>query len=276
MEDHAKTHTLLERAEAFARSRLSERRYEHTLRVADTAERLALAHDLDADRARLAALLHDAARETGPEEYLKLADQWHLQVGDPERQSPKLLHGPVAAELARRELGIDDEEVLIAVRAHTTGRPEMGPLALVLYVADKIEPARDYPSVGRLRTLASEDLRRAAEESLRRAIAHNEERGKATHPASLKMLDWLKADHTAQSRIEYQQSVEGEGESHEGHANLGGSAGPDTPRQQPERLSHGPKERHAAGVERVGEDVRSVAGDEGEVEVRETSQKQQD
>ena len=49
MEDHAKTHTLLERAEAFARSRLSERRYEHTLRVADTAQRLALAHDLDAE-----------------------------------------------------------------------------------------------------------------------------------------------------------------------------------------------------------------------------------
>jgi predicted HD superfamily hydrolase involved in NAD metabolism len=202
MEDHAKTYTLLGRAEAFARSRLSERRYEHTLRVADTAESLALAHDLEADRARLSALLHDAAREKEPEEFLKLADEWHLQVGDPERQSPKLLHGPVAAELARRELDIDDEEVLEAVRAHTTGSPEMGPLALVLYVADKIEPARDYPSVGRLRTLAREDLRRAAEESLRRTIAHNEERGKATHPASLRMLDWLEADRTAQSRIE--------------------------------------------------------------------------
>jgi predicted HD superfamily hydrolase involved in NAD metabolism len=202
MENHAKTNTLLERAEDLARSRLSERRYEHTLRVADTAENLALAHDLDADRARLAALLHDAAREMGPEEFLNLADKWHLQVGDPEQQSPKLLHGPVAAELAKRELGVDDEDVLGAVRAHTTGRPGMGPLALVLYVADKIEPARDYPSVGRLRTLAREDLRRAAEESLRRAIAHNEERGKATHPASLKMLDWLEADRTAQSRIE--------------------------------------------------------------------------
>src|SRR4029453_12958340 len=117
MEDHAKTHTLLARAEAFARSRLSERRYEHTLRVADTAESLALAHDLEADRARLSALLHDAARETGPEEFLKLADKWHLQVGDPERQSPKLLHGPVAAELARRELGIGDEGVLNGARA---------------------------------------------------------------------------------------------------------------------------------------------------------------
>ena len=202
MEDHAKSNTLLERAEAFARSRLSERRYEHTLRVADTAEDLALAHDLYADRARLAALLHDAAREMGSEEFLGLAQEWHLQFGDAERQSPKLLHGPVAAELARRELGIDDEEVLEAVRAHTTGRQGMGPLALVLYVADKIEPARDYPSVGRLRKLAREDLKAAAEESLRRAIAHNQERGKATHPASLKMLDWLEADHTTQSRIE--------------------------------------------------------------------------
>jgi predicted HD superfamily hydrolase involved in NAD metabolism len=202
MENHAKTNTLLERAETLARSRLSERRYEHTLRVADTAESLAMAHDLEADRARLAALLHDAAREMGAEEFLNLADKWGLQVGDPEQKSPKLLHGPVAAELAKRELGVDDEEVLEAVSTHTTGRPGMGPLALVLYVADKIEPARDYPSVGRLRTLAREDLRRAAEESLRRAIAHNEERGKATHPASLKMLDWLEADRTAQSRIE--------------------------------------------------------------------------
>jgi predicted HD superfamily hydrolase involved in NAD metabolism len=197
VKDHAKTHTLLERAQAFARSRLSKERYEHTLRVADTAESLALAQDIDADRVRLAALLHDAAREMGTEEFLTLADKWHLRVGDPERQSPKLLHGPVAAELARRELGMDDEEVLEAVRAHTTGKPGMGPLALVLYVADKIEPARDYPSVRRLRTLAREDLRRATEESLQRVIAHNEERGKATHPASLQMLDWLQADRTA-------------------------------------------------------------------------------
>jgi predicted HD superfamily hydrolase involved in NAD metabolism len=202
MEDHAKTHSLLERADAFVRSRLSKVRYEHTLRVADIAEDLALAHDLDADRARLAALLHDAAREMGPEEFLNLADKWHLQVGDPERLSPKLLHGPVAADLAKRELGIDDEEILEAVRAHTTGRSGMGPLALVLYVADKIEPARDYPSVGRLRTLARLDLKGAAEESLRRAIAHNEQRRKTTHPASLAMLDWLEADRITQSRIE--------------------------------------------------------------------------
>ncbi|HJQ28509.1 MAG TPA: bis(5'-nucleosyl)-tetraphosphatase (symmetrical) YqeK [Rubrobacter sp.] len=202
MEDHANIFTPLAEADAFARSRLSKERYGHTLRVADTAEELARAHGLDEKRARLAALLHDAARETASGEFLRLADEWDLPVGEPERESPKLLHGPVAAELARRELGIEDCGVLEAVRAHTTGKREMGSLALVLYVADKIEPARDYPSVGRLRELAREDLHRAAAESLRRAIAHNEKRGRDTHPASLETLDWLEADHTSQSRIE--------------------------------------------------------------------------
>ncbi len=203
MKDHAKTHTLLERAQAFARSRLSKERYEHTLRVADTAESLALAQDIDADRARLAALLHDAAREMGTEEFLTLADKWHLRVGDPERQSPKLLHGPVAAELARRELGMDDEEVLEAVRVHTTGGPGMGPLALVLYVADKIEPARDYPSVGRIRALAPRDLGEATAEALRRVVAHNEQRGRPIHPSSQAMLEWLEeTESPAQRRVE--------------------------------------------------------------------------
>ncbi len=204
MEDYAKGHTALENADAFARSRLSEGRYGHTLRVADTARDLARVHGLDEDRTRLAALLHDAARETGtpPEEFLRLADEWDLPVGEPERQSPKLLHGPVAAELAKRELGIDDEEVLEAVRAHTTGKPLMGPLALALYVADKIEPAREYPSVERLRALAREDLHVAAAECLRRAIAHNEERGRPIHPSSLETLEWLEADRAAQRRVE--------------------------------------------------------------------------
>lgn len=191
MDHGARTEPLLETADAFARERLSEGRYGHTLRVADTAERIARSHGLDPERARLAALLHDAAREIEREDFLRLSGAWDLPVGEPEQRSPKLLHGPIAAELARRELGVEDEEVLEAIRAHTTGRPHMGPLALVLYVADKIEPARDYPSVHRLRRLASEDLRTAAAEALRRAISHNEQRGKEIHPASHAALEWL-------------------------------------------------------------------------------------
>jgi len=198
--DPTENDALLEAADDFARGRLSDKRYGHTVRVADTAESLARKHGLDPDRTRLAALLHDAARETEPKEFLRLANEWDLPVGEPERQSPKLLHGPVAAELARRELGIEDEEVLSAIRAHTVGRAGMGPLALALYVADKIEPARDYPSVGRIRELASKDLYEAAAESLRRAIGHNEGRGKAIHPASREMLEWLEQTEDAAHR----------------------------------------------------------------------------
>ncbi len=187
-------------ADAFARERLSRERYGHTVRVADTAESLARTHGLDPARTRLAALLHDAAREREPEEFVRLAGEWNLHVGEPERESPKLLHGPVAAELGRRELGVEDEEVLEAVRVHTVGERGTGPLALALYVADKIEPARDYPSVGRIRELARRDLREAAAESLRRVIAHNEGRGRPVHPASRAMLEWLEETEGAAHR----------------------------------------------------------------------------
>ena len=200
MADLTENDALLEAADAFARKSLSENRYGHTLRVADTAESLARKHGLDPDRTRLAALLHDTSRETEPERFLRLAEEWNLPVDEPERESPKLLHGPVAAELARRELGVEDEEVLAAIRAHTVGAAEMGPLALALYVADKIEPARAYPSVGRIRDLAQENLREAAAESLRRVIDHNEGRGRPIHPASREMLEWLKQTENAAQR----------------------------------------------------------------------------
>jgi predicted HD superfamily hydrolase involved in NAD metabolism len=202
MEDRAKDDQLLEAADALARRRLSEKRYGHTVRVADTAERLARLHGLDPGRVRLAALLHDVARETEPEEFLRLAEEWDLTVGEPERRSPKLLHALVAAELARRELGVEDEEVRAAIEAHTVGKAGIGPLALALYVADKIEPARDYPSVERLRRLAREDLREAAAEALRRVIAHNEQRDRPIHPSSREMLEWLEEKSTAQRRVE--------------------------------------------------------------------------
>lgn len=200
MRDPAENHALLQAADAFARARLSDKRYGHTVRVADTAESLARKHGLDPDRTRLAALLHDAAREREPEEFIRLAEEWNLQIDVPERESPKLLHGPVAAELGRRELGVEDWEVLEAVRVHTVGAAGIGQIALALYVADKIEPARDYPSVGRIRELAQQDLREAAAEALRRVVAHNEERDRPIHPASRAMLEWLEQTEGAAHR----------------------------------------------------------------------------
>jgi predicted HD superfamily hydrolase involved in NAD metabolism len=182
---------LLKDAQSYARERLSGKRYEHTLRVAETAERLARLHGLDPERARLAGLLHDSAREVGREELLRVAQEGSLPVSDLERERPMLLHGPVAAELSRKDLGVQDMEVREAVRVHTTGEPEMGTLALALYVADKIEPDRDQPGVEDLRALALESLRRAARAALEDSIAHNEQRDRPIHPKSLETLQWL-------------------------------------------------------------------------------------
>jgi len=183
----------LDSANSYARDRLSDKRYAHTLRVADTAEHLARLHDLDPKKARLAALLHDSARETSKEELLRIADQEGIAVGELEREQPVLLHGPVAAELSRRKLGAEDKEVLEAVRHHTTGAPGMGPLSLALYVADKIEPDRDQPGVDNLRKLALEDLGRAATAALEDSTSYSEQRGQPIHPKSRRALEWLKS-----------------------------------------------------------------------------------
>lgn len=184
---------MLDQAQALARDRLSNRRFGHTVRVADTAEHLARVHGLHTGRTRLAALLHDAAREVNRHALLKLAVSWGLPVSEQERESPGILHGPVAAELASRELGLEDEEVLEAVRIHTTAAAGMSPIALAVYLADKIEPSRDYPSVEHLRRLADTDLHEATREALHRVIAYNEERGRSIHPDSREALAWL--DH---------------------------------------------------------------------------------
>jgi predicted HD superfamily hydrolase involved in NAD metabolism len=184
---------LLDAAQSYARERLSEKRYTHTLRVADTVERLAELHGLDPKKARLAALLHDSAREVGKEELLRVADEEGTATSELERERPVLLHGPVAAELARKDLGLEDGEVLEAVRAHTTGEPRMGPLALALYVADKIEPDRDQPGVEDLRKLALENLCKAAMAALEDSISYNERRGYPSDPKSRRTLEWLES-----------------------------------------------------------------------------------
>ncbi len=185
---------LLKAATDYARESLSDKRYDHTMRVAETAERLAGLHGLDPASARLAGLLHDLARETDGEALLRIAAERGLPVGEPEHEKPMLLHGPVAAELAETELGVRDGAILEAVGAHTTGMPGMGPLALALFVADKIEPGREGSWVENLRGLAEGNLRGAARESLASSISYTEKRGRTVHPRSRETLEWLRGE----------------------------------------------------------------------------------
>ncbi len=145
---------------------LSEKRYLHTLGVRETAVTLAQAFGASLQRAALTGALHDIARETP---YPKMRETaLALGVTDAETlSSGALLHGPLAAEIAKERFHVTDESVLEAIAAHTTGAPGMDVLALCVFVADAIEPGREnYPGLTELRAMAARDLTAAAIRSL--------------------------------------------------------------------------------------------------------------
>lgn len=147
------------------KEKLSEKRYIHTIAVAETAERLArkmfesremaVRHDRVSflERVRLAALLHDYAKELGFNElknHVTLA-QKEWGIDSDELLIPQILHAPVSAYLAKSELRIEDLEILEAVRYHAIGNTGMGIIAELIFVADFIEPNRDFSAAEKVR-----------------------------------------------------------------------------------------------------------------------------
>ncbi|SIS67180.1 bis(5'-nucleosyl)-tetraphosphatase (symmetrical) YqeK [Alicyclobacillus vulcanalis] len=156
---------------------LTPARYRHVLGVVEAAVRLARRFDADVLGAELAAWLHDLSREWPSDRLLAYMRDRQLDVPAAWLDAPILLHGPVAADIARVQYGVDDADVLNAVFYHTTGRPGMRPLEAVLFVADAIEPSRDYPGVDHLRALAESDLKAATLAALESTLRYALDRG---------------------------------------------------------------------------------------------------
>ncbi|HPK00797.1 MAG TPA: bis(5'-nucleosyl)-tetraphosphatase (symmetrical) YqeK [Candidatus Hydrogenedentes bacterium] len=136
---------------ALLEQRLSPRTMMHTLSVAACMASLASLAGVPGEAAITAGLLHDLKKDTGKETLLREALAYGLDVSPIQRENPKLLHGPVAAETCRRELGVTDDAVYEAIYWHTTGRPGLGRTGLLLYFADYAEPLRDRPDAARAR-----------------------------------------------------------------------------------------------------------------------------
>lgn len=141
-------------------NRMPVARYDHVLRVTEVAKNLAQKYGVSVEAAEQAALFHDIA---------KFMDQEALRLILVEENVDnrllsfhhELWHGPVGAVIASQEFGVENDDVLNAVRYHTTGRSGMSVLEKVIYVADMIEPGRDFPGVDQLREIAFEDIQRA-------------------------------------------------------------------------------------------------------------------
>lgn len=141
------------------KSKMTEKRYEHTLGVEYTSACLAMRYGIDMEKAMTAGLLHDCAKHLLPEKKLQKCKKYNLPVQEFERKNPELLHAKLGAYFAEHKYGVKDTEVLSAITWHTTGRPAMTMLDKIVYIADYIEPNRNQaPNLPVVRDLAFKNI----------------------------------------------------------------------------------------------------------------------
>ncbi len=178
--------------------RLKRARFEHTLGVSETAENLARLYGVDERKAHLAGLLHDWDKNYDDEGIRKRVEELGLSV-DPFvfDEMPQLLHGPTAAaELSRDFPGLP-HDVVQAIERHTAGALGMSDLDMVVYIADALEPGRDYQGLGEIRDLAGEvSLEELYLTTFRHVFLNLIERRKRIHPQTVEVWN----DYIARSR----------------------------------------------------------------------------
>lgn len=133
---------------------LSEKRFEHSLRVEVEAVKLADIYGSDGEKVRVASIAHDYAKSYSDKELIKMAQKYGINIDEIQYNFPQLLHGPVAAHICREKFGINDMDILNAISNHTTGRSGMSLLEKIVYLADVIESGRYFPGIEHIRKQA--------------------------------------------------------------------------------------------------------------------------
>lgn len=175
----------IQQCEEKLRTLLNPRRMRHSLGVRDMSVRLARRYGADEKKAALAGLLHDCARAIPNNHLLHWANSFGIVVSDIEKAEPLLLHAPVGAEIARRDYGITDPDICSAIRHHTTGGVAMTKLDKIVFLADFIEPSRDYPHVDVLRRIAAKDLDEAVLAAYDQTLRYLVHEGQMIHAAAV-------------------------------------------------------------------------------------------
>ena len=168
---------------------LDERRIAHVAGCESEAIELARRWGEDPETAAEAGILHDITKRLSHEEQLNLCEKYAIICDSAERVTPKLLHAKTGAAVARERFGVRDA-VYEAIRWHTTGKPDMTLLEKIIYLADYIEPTRDFPGVDTLRELAYEDLDRALLLGLQMTIEEVRSHGEEPYIDTLTACAW--------------------------------------------------------------------------------------
>lgn len=181
----------LEQLRPIALSYLKHKRIPHVLGTEQEAIRLAERYGADVEKARRAALLHDCTKKLEMEAQLELCEKYGMELDELEQVALKLLHSKTGAAIARDVFGVDDE-IYSAIYYHTTGRANMTLLEKIIYLADYIEPTRDFPDVDVLRKACYEDLDKGLLLGLEMSIEEMQRMGNPVHHATVEARDALK------------------------------------------------------------------------------------
>ena len=172
------------------KKRLPENRYQHVIGVVNTATNLAKHFGASEQKAQIAAILHDVAKFSDRE--------WMKSIIISKNMDPLLLeyhaelwHAPVGAYVANYEFGVQDEDVLNAIRYHTTGRAGMSDLEKIIYIADLVEPNRKFTGVDELRQLKEQGLDVMMEACIKHSIEFLESKNQPVYPDSLKCYEYF-------------------------------------------------------------------------------------
>lgn len=184
----------LELARRWVQPRVKDKRFQHICGVAAVAREIAQAAGADIHLAELAGWLHDACKEVKDKELVRMAEKHGLKLHPIEREHGHLLHGPVAAEVVREELKVNNEDLLNAIREHTLGAVHMSNLSKVVFLADCLEAGRprEYtdPIWSALDLEGTVDLDRAIYKACDQNLMHLIESGKPIHPLTVEVRNY--------------------------------------------------------------------------------------
>lgn len=165
---------------------LCERRYIHSIGVMEAAVHMAGIFGVEPEKARIAGLLHDCAKNIDKDKMPILCEELGVYLDQVKLKQRSLIHADLGAKLAETEFGITDPDILDAIRYHTLGRPHMTRLEEILYIADFTEPNRkSFPGLSTLRELAEVDLDLAMLRAVESSISYVESQGKIVHEQSV-------------------------------------------------------------------------------------------
>lgn len=167
---------MIQAYEEEVKKHLTPQRFYHSQCVMEEAKKLAAFWGADEKKAALAGILHDIMKDTPGEEQLKMMERFGIMLTDTQKANPKLWHSLCGAAYLEHVLGIQDKEVLEAVRCHTSGKKDMTLLEKVLFVADYMSADRDYPGVERMREKAYKSLDAAIVEGISFTVSELMER----------------------------------------------------------------------------------------------------